>query len=288
MNNNNTVPPNYTPLPAAPQQPGPGLHQTSHDKLRPGRVHGVLTLQLTAIDPVRVGTGGLFPVQVSGRQVLAGDLIMRKGGPLLPGSSLKGVARSAFEAIAGGCELNRPCNPPCVACQLFGFVQQREHFAGRVGIDDAQLLRGSMVKILCYNLPKAFAPRRMLGRRVYGRATPGALSSVPTLAAASGSVFETRVQMTNLSPGEAGLFALSLGLDGSFCPRVGGGKYHGFGRVRARLVGARLRPQGYAAPPQALGEEAAQEELQRWLNAAQLSPDGQAALNVLRATLGGP
>lgn len=282
----NTVPPNYLPLPAAAQVPGPGLGQTSHELLRAGRVHASLTVQMTAIDPVRVGSGVLFPLP--GKGILAADLVLRDGTPILPGSSLKGVLRSTAEALGGGCDLGAPCDPPCVACQLFGFVQSNRHFAGRVGIEDALPLRPREIRLLPYTLPRAFQPRRQVGRRVYGPASPGAQLSVPTLAVAPGAVFSTRLHVENLSRGEAGLIALALGLDGSFCPRVGGGKFHGLGRVRVVASRARIRRDGYRTPPEVVQGDELAAELAGWLAEVKLTELGQRALTALRTTLRAP
>lgn len=283
----NTVPKNYEALPAGPARPGPGLNQVSHERLRDGRVHATLTLRLVARDPVRVGTGGLVPVNDKGD--LALDLVVRNGAPLLPGSSLKGVLRTAVEALGGGCDLQQPCNPPCVACQLFGFVHgQQGHYAGRVSVEDAVALKPREVRIQAQKLPRAFQPRVKVGRRVYGPAVPGAPVSVLSLVAAVETTWETRLHLANLTPAEAGLVLLGFGLDGSFHPRVGGGKYHGLGRVQVSAVKARLRRDGYRAAPVVLEGDALKTELTAWLGAVRLQEPGQRALATLRRTMGAP
>lgn len=281
----NTVPSNYTPLPAHPRTVGTSPDRVRHDRLHAGTITGRLLMDLTTVDPVRVGSGVLLPVTpAGGRAELVHDLLTRRSIPVLPGSSLKGVVRQLVEVLGGGCDLSGPCSPPCVACSLFGFIGPSGAWRGRAGFDDA--LTGPKTPVTLLTLPRAFAPRRSIGRRAYGAAVPGVEASVKYLVVPRGQVFKTRLYVDNLLPAEMGLILTALGLDGTFHPRVGGGKFAGLGRVKVEVAQADVRESGYRGRPVALKGEALQAQLTRWRSAWTADEAANRALAVLRTTMG--
>lgn len=158
------------------------------DRRAPGTWSGQIELVLTTEQPVHVGAGA---------KALEGGAIVRKaavvhGGPGLPGSTLKGVLRSRFEAITRSCALGRPRSPAkvlsqsypdikrariaarlqqsseiesmfadrcrpggamCPACALFGCMGMR----GRVSVCDFLIEEGRAFVI--HEMPAQFAPR---------------------------------------------------------------------------------------------------------------------------------
>ncbi|MCB9765193.1 MAG: hypothetical protein H6739_35795 [Alphaproteobacteria bacterium] len=273
-------PRNYTALPTGPVRRGP--RDVRHDQRLPGLLSGVLLLRLEALDPLHVGTGGLAPVRRGGGGVaLALDLVTQNNAAAIPGSSLKGLARSTYEALAGGCDLHGSCNPRCTACLLFGYVERQQTFAGRVGFEDALAIKPHTVPTVAAPLPQAFQPRRAVGRRVYGPPVQGRATPVRALAAPAGTRFLSRMTLRNVSPQELGLVLLGLGVDGSFAPRVGGGRYHGLGRVAITVRRARLR-EGRQVRPETLRQDRLARQVEAWLEAAEPTSNGREALTVLR------
>lgn len=279
----NTVPTNYEGVPAVPRRVGTPPQTVAHDRLLADRISGSIRLALRTIDPVRVGQGSYEPRPP---RALVQDVISRNGVPILPGSSLKGVVRSLLEAIYGGCDPSDPCHPPCVACSLFGFVGGRDRemseFMGRVGIEDALPLDAAAAAPVILKVPRAFAPRRRVGRRIYGPAPAGVEPTVAVLAVPRGVVFETRVVVRNVSNEELGQVLRSAGADATFAPRVGGGKFYGFGRVAVRAREAHLRLDGYRSPPMRLDGDALAAATARWIEAAPVSAEGSRVLDLLR------
>jgi CRISPR/Cas system CSM-associated protein Csm3 (group 7 of RAMP superfamily) len=116
---------------------------------------GHITGKITALTPI------FIPYKRGGSP--KGFLRNGQGKAVIPGSSLKGLFRSLVETTGLGCwwlydgqykkdertydhyENNLPdafkrCSNHeqlCVACRLFGMMSSRDHFAGKVGFDDA-------------------------------------------------------------------------------------------------------------------------------------------------------
>ena len=217
MRYGNAVPSNYRPLPRVRRTPGTSPSTVPHDRMVAGRMTGVLHFQIQAVDAMRVGDGSL----AVSRGGLVHDLVRhRNRRPLIPGSTVKGVVRNLVEALGGGCDLDGSCSPLCIACSLFGTIEGQT-WRGRVGFDDA--LAPQKIKLAVLRLPRAFSPRKAVGRRVYGPASPGAAETMPHFAVLSGAIFEARMHFINLDEGEFGLLLSALGVGKGFCPRFGGG-----------------------------------------------------------------
>lgn len=281
------TPSNYVTLPPVRARSGPGIAELSHDRLRPGRWSGALELELEAVDRWRVGSGTLLAAarNAGGRreELLAEDLVLwRAKVPLMPGSSLKGAVRTLVEALTGGDWPSRdPERELSVTSGLFGMVGQgRASFRGRVGFDDALPAEGTAPRLQIEDLPAPYAPRDHMrtGTRVYGPAGERR-GVIPYLVLERGSRYRTRLCFTNLTEGELGLLARATGLCGSFCPRLGGGKFAGLGRTRFHVLGAHLR-QGSGRLSERLDAGQARERVARWLSAFPLDAEQQAVLRV--------
>lgn len=280
-----TVPNNYLGVPATgPAVLCPGINALPHDRECRDRLVGTLSLVLTAIDPLHVGNGVLVPITAGGRPELAKDISSLRRRPFIPGSSLKGTVRTLVELLTGATgraptRLDAQLELPT---SLFGVAAGDERcLRGRVGFDDA-LVRGEAAVTLM-RLRRAFAPRpqRAVGPRIYGPAPPGSQNEVPHLAVKRGAQFVTRLTMMNIDERELGTLALSLGLDGTFCLRIGGGKYHGLGRVEVQVESLRIR-QGGSRAWRTLEGDALRAEIERLLPMAAVAAGHRAALDLFR------
>ncbi len=235
-------PRNHFTIPRSP--PGPRVEPIFHDRLPQGdadapRRSGTVTLEIEALGPVHVGSGG-FSLGEDGRAVKE---IARLGGvPILPGSGLKGACRAMFEALTGSRQATAEghipkyglCSP---AAGLFGGLG----LMGRVSFDDA-FPAGDLVAQRI-SISVAYPPRNSTRGyyRLYGdlpaHSQPPRV--IPAFAIPPGAVLNTDLRLRNVSRQDLGALFLSLGI-GRFAPRPGGAKYDGLGRVRITAVGFRL------------------------------------------------
>jgi len=291
-------PANYRLLPDGPRVAAEDERQRSHELLRDDRLSGHLYLRVVTVDPVHVGSGAPARVELydTDSAEIARGMVVRKDAagrpvPVFPGASLKGAARSLCEALGGGCRLaERVCQPRCVTCGLFGHADNGGAYAARVGFDDAVPEDADEALDCCgaARLPVAYQPRLEKGRRIYGRPAGRPRAEVPYEVVAQGVVFGTRLTLRNLTRPELGLVCLALGLDGTFLPRIGGGKFAGLGRVRYEVAGGLLR-EGYREPrPRRLEQEAAGELVATAIRDFEPAAAGRTALQVIRETLGVP
>lgn len=182
---------------------------------------------------------------------------------LIPGSSFKGVVRSAYEAITRSClckvskkykknlprgyqecEVNQSRNQTqvCPACRVFGAL----NWQGLVRFTDAT----------CENtgfstgfMPSLYRPRpeeredyfdkqgKVAGRKFYYHAIKavdkGQQQGIPVQQAGKEYVFATQLQFMNLMPAELGTLLIVLGQDSNYpiALKVGGGKPVGMGTM---------------------------------------------------------
>lgn len=119
-----------------------------HNRIERRRLTGRLALKLEVVTPLHIGSGSYR--LVNGQ--LAWAFLRRGEAPVVPGSSLKGVVRSLAEAASRSClaqtlgkncprvenafpqGIRTPCTEKaaCIACRLFGFVQGKKGYRGRV------------------------------------------------------------------------------------------------------------------------------------------------------------
>jgi CRISPR/Cas system CSM-associated protein Csm3 (group 7 of RAMP superfamily) len=291
------MPSNYKALPSAGTRPGPNLDARSHEKLRSDTLSGQVDLVFTTVDPVHIGAGSHVVVDLGAGPrgtTLARSMIVVTAAdgsfvPVIPGSSIKGAVRSLCEAIAGGCDLTAPCRPKCVTCCIFGHADQTSAFASRVGFDDAYPRSSAEAqdRMAFTNLRMPYQPRKRAGRRIYSPPVDVGRADVPYEIIDKGLDLLSRMQFLNMSEAELGLVFLALGLDQSFCLRVGGGKFGGLGRVRVTAPRVSLR-KGYRSPaPSVLEGSSATGIVTRTAGAAEKGMDQRArgVLTTLRNTL---
>ncbi len=253
------------------------LPMVSQDRFYPDRWTGVLTFLWTIDEkhPVVIGSGRLkvlrpklMPILppkpgprikgLKGRRMptapraaasvaepeLIADVARRSGTPVLPGSSIKGAVRQAFELLTPSCEGGSGCGSKpettsvelCPACSLFG----AGGYGGRLSFQEANPVAG-MAKLLRIEVPRGWRPRERAAvegtYRIHGmgkaRKQDGEPREKEEEAYSVSGDFQSKVFVTNASEDELGLVFLSLGFgqeSGGF--RLGGKKYHGMGSVR--------------------------------------------------------
>lgn len=284
-------PPSYVVVEGGARQRGVAPADRTHDRLRTDRLSGTIGLGVTTVDPIHIGAGGDAFLQMREGAVVARAMLRFNGRPVIPGSSLKGSIRSLAEVLAGGCGLDSQCKG-CITCSLFGHANNNQPFAARVGFDDAvpaPVRDGSEpAPEGLSRLPVAWAPRLSRGRRIYKVPTSTPNGPVPYEVVAPGALFVTRMRIVNLSEAELGLVALCLGMDGTFAPRIGGGKFAGMGRVTFTPTGASLR-RGYASPrPERLRADAAADLLKKAMGQSTLPPAAEGTLATIRSAMPAP
>ncbi len=210
--------------------------------------------------------------------------------PAVPGSSIKGALRSIVEAVTASCisvsrvdrrllpnpSAARLCRPEaiCPACSLFGTMSR----LARISLDDALLTNGETAT-MSYRLPPLYRPRagqaprtyfdsRRLykGRKFYfhgKRADHTAGASVEVIP--EKSVLDGKLQFENLRASELGLLFFAMGLDGSFCPMLGGGKPVCLGSVQFKPVALELLDDAYFLNYECACAQLEDEELMRFV-----------------------
>ncbi|MFP3939772.1 MAG: RAMP superfamily CRISPR-associated protein [Thermoanaerobaculia bacterium] len=221
-----------------------------HDRLLadPETITGAVELGIRVLEPVHVGSGafGLHQGRVVKEPVRRRELLV------IPGSSLKGMCRQIVEALTASDSPfdpraryrapphGDPPRPVSAASALFGALG----YQGRVSFDDAVPAEALHPEEIALSVP--YPPQKPVGRRFYGDPPRGADQppSIGALAIPGGSLLLSTLRFRNLDRRELGEVFLGLGVD-RFAPRLGGGKYDGFGRVEIVPRGYRLRPRGF-------------------------------------------
>lgn len=115
-----------------------------HDRRVAGTLSGTLDLTFRTEQPVHVGSG--FKV-LDGEAVVRGAAKVR-GGPGVPGSSLKGVLRSRVEAITSSCA-GPPPRPGKVRSQTYGDVKYASFTNGVNRKDTFRTCEGEILCAAC-------------------------------------------------------------------------------------------------------------------------------------------
>ncbi|MEW5958828.1 MAG: RAMP superfamily CRISPR-associated protein [Chloroflexota bacterium] len=229
-------------------------HETRHGK---GYNSGKLAYQITALSPLFVAGGSYL----LGGDDLPGvdEPVVRafyrvNGQPVIPGSSLKGLARSVVEAISPSCvtitrldprllpQAAADCQPnnACPACSIFGRMSRM----AKVTFTDARLVKG---KTQFHRLPALFSPRagqakqtyqaggQYKGRKFYyhGRGREDE-QQPPVEIIPPKSLLHGEILFENLSHAELGLLFIALGFDASFALKLGGGKPACLGSIQVQ------------------------------------------------------
>lgn len=260
--------------------------EARHDRRVAGAITASVDVTLVTEQPVHVGSGfkTMRDQRVVRAAVTSGEL------PCVPGSTLKGVLRSRYEAITLSCALFpashrlvkvrsssfdgakarlsdkvtqrdvfSPCSGAqiCAACALFGRMSLR----GRIAVSD--FMPASAVSLEIAEVAEMFTPnlhhvgpfnpthnggetilevRNLHGRkfaRGRGPETQGRerIEVIPV-----GIGLHGKVRLANVTPAELGGFLAALGVQPTSRLKVGGGKGHGLGRVRASLNAVHSHP----------------------------------------------
>ncbi len=252
-----------------------------HNELRRDRYHGVIELQIEALQPVHIGTGeyrvGETGMIVAGFHRSADTLV-------IPGSSLKGCIRAISEAASASCSPSltngrrpselpqanqRPCNggtsgrEVCSACGLFGFMESTTRYKGRVSFGDFPAVEPVRPDHL--NLAQLQGPHPgidaiyrdpdsglLRGRKFYyhGRGVDSVAKRGRQVyeVVPKGTRFTGELRFQNLTRPELSLLCFAMGLDGTFAPKIGYGKPAYLGSIKLSVVSAVVR-KGFAPEP---------------------------------------
>ena len=234
-------------------------HPVGHDRYRRDRLHGKLVLTLTVKTAVHVSTGIVaMGTDVGARIPLIKTMAEGKQRQLtIPGSSLKGVVRSAYEAVTNSTlavatnkykskmpKERLPCRNKeklCPASLVFGALdwQGLIHFtdATCAGKKPATGFMPSLYRPRPEEREDYFSSRNTAaGRKFYYntvKAVSGGDKGIPMQQAGTEYVFKTTLHFSNLSWAELGTLLVVLGQDQHhpMALKVGGGKPIGMGTM---------------------------------------------------------
>jgi hypothetical protein len=237
-------------------------HPVGHHRYRDDCLHGKLVLKLTVKTAVHISAGIVaMGTDVGARIPLIKTMAQGRQQQLtIPGSSLKGVVRSAFEAITNSTLAvasgryksdmpsdRLPCRNKeqlCPASLVFGAMdwQGLTHFTDAT-CEAAKSVTGFM--------PSLYRPRpdqrrayfengKAVGRKFYYnavKAVSGGDRGIPVQQAGTEYVFKTELQFNNLTQAELGTLLIVLGQDPKhpMALKVGGGKPIGMGTMTVAI-----------------------------------------------------
>ena len=168
----------------------------------------------------------------------------------IPGTSLRGMVRNMMEMLGAGCpRLYRgtatgpphfkPCSPECtcLACHVFGFVEERKQFAwqGKVTFSDTDKTARRWIRL---NVPIAPAPAKGTGWLTFGHAPTPPTSPGTVWCVESGEKFRFTVEYKDLDAEERAVLKLALTLrhgETHLCHKLGYGKSAGLGSCRITI-----------------------------------------------------
>ncbi|MEQ8971851.1 MAG: RAMP superfamily CRISPR-associated protein [Coleofasciculus sp. C1-SOL-03] len=227
-------------------------------------VHGTLHLQLTVQTGLHVSTGVVaLGTDVGQKSIpLIKTMIQGSAGQLMiPGSSLKGVVRSTYEAITRSCLCKTKAKsnqiPPgyqecrdqtklCPACRVFGAL----NWQGLIQFNDAECeltefrpgFMPSLYRPHPDEYPGYFNQGKVAGRKFYyhtNRAIDkGQQQGISVQQAVKTVGFSTSLPYRNLTKGELGTLLIVLGQDklNAIALKVGGGKPIGMGTMTVEVT----------------------------------------------------
>ncbi len=179
---------------------------------------------------------------------------------IIPGSSLKGVVRSIYEAITQSCLCKTKAdrnsipagyneckdqNKLCPACQVFGAMnwQGLIHFADAVATE----AKSNVGFIPSLYMPEKQRPGYYINGKVAGRkfyyhtirsVDKGQQKGIAVQQAGREFIFTTQIRFMNLTKAELGTLLIALGQDkpnNSIALKIGGGKPIGMGTVEVEI-----------------------------------------------------
>lgn len=285
-----------------------------HDRYRKDHLHGCLSLSLSVGTTLHVSTGVVAmgkDVDEASKLPLIKTMMVEQQKLIIPGSSLKGVVRSAYEAITNstlavvvGRDSKRvvprdrhSCRPPkqktsdskwlCPASQVFGALD----WQGLLQFSDAKCTNQ---KPAVGFMPSLYRPRpdrpgyldkkgKAVGRKFYYHAAEavdrGQQRGIPVQQAGRHYEFTTELHFSNLTPAQLGTVLIVLGQDKQYpmALKVGGGKPIGMGTMAVEIRALQLmgnnfdRYRQYAAPSERYEEGAIATQVTSWIASAHTS-----------------
>jgi len=234
------------------------------DKFKSDRLSGKIPLRLTVKTAAFVASGVVAMGSDVSSQTKSIPLIktsvQRDNQLIIPGSSLKGVVRSTYEAITSSCLCKtkadkstipdgyRECRDKtrlCPACQVFGALD----WQGLIRFPDAV---ATEAKSSAGFMPSLYAPRterqcyylngKVAGRKFYYHTIraidKGQNKGLAVQQAGGEFVFTTELHFMNLTEAELGTLLIVLGQDkpNAIALKVGGGKPIGMGTMEVGEV----------------------------------------------------
>jgi len=228
------------------------------------RVHGRLHLKLTVQTGLHVSTGVVaLGTDVGQKSIpLIKTMIQGSAGQLMiPGSSLKGVVRSTYEAITRSCLCKTRAKsnqiPPgyqecrdktqlCPACRVFGAL----NWQGLIQFRDAECesteFRPGFIPSLYQPRPREypgyFKQGKVAGRKFYYHTIravdKGQQQGISVQQAVKTFGFTTSLPYRNLTQAELGTLLIVLGQDTqhAIALKVGGGKPIGMGTMTVEVT----------------------------------------------------
>ncbi len=212
----------------------------SHNKYK--EYSGILRLTIETKSQLHIGTGN---VEIDDKGIYW-KFSKVNNIPVIPGSSLKGMARSTLEALSPSCPIydgkkEKRCNPKeekiCPACSIFGTTD----YQSRVFFEDA-LLQGNVSQFReIISIEDRWLPRLPYpGRRKFYSYSSSIKEGIERIESIKeGAKFISTIRFSNLEDWEFGLLFLSLGASSiyGFHLKLGGGKGKGLGSIKIDIKG---------------------------------------------------
>lgn len=252
------------------EHPAQQHRYAGQERFRDDLISGKLCLALTAQTSTFVATGTVaMGSDVNFKADLIKTAVHQDNNLVIPGSSLKGVLRSAYEALTQSCLCKTKANLKrtpdyfeckidarkkkfnvCPACRVFGAMG----WQGLISFSD---VIGQSTSKYTEFMPSLYKPEpknpmydndgKVAGRKFYYHGVKAATSKktsdgkdkkgIDAQKAQQGYIFKTAIQFKNLTEAELGTLFLILGQDNAnkIALKVGGGKPVGMGSLVATV-----------------------------------------------------
>ena len=247
---------------------------------RTGGLDGHLTLKLTCLTPVHVGTG-LTGLE-GGRAIM---LTARNDvTPVIPGSAFKGALRTIGEALARSCHDQR-CRM-CYPCLVFGAVGYRARATfGHAVPDSPTRPLGFLLPMRTSRGPTWDENRIRMYNHHKAQPDPRGVELVETLPA--GTVLTAEISYQSLDPAALGYLLLVTGAakDHGFLHKIGAARSQGLGSVKLEVASHTVRRTTNRVPMFVSEPAPAADELVRAYLEAEKPHDGAGVIAETLSTL---
>lgn len=237
----------------------------NRDRLDRHLYNGKIVVRAEVKRPLVIGSGRLT---LHDNKMVLGMVLLR-GKPVIPGSTLKGAVRSIFESVTYSCvqapsikdfrdtrdHLPRgnqvPCKEQvCPACQVFGFVNGSQKGSSLIQFADMMLEGNKDDWIEVRNIPVLFTPLRntkaigkyldndeLFQRKFFSHGQEQDHKGNPFTVVKEGAVFRGEIHFQNLTREEIGavIFSLGIGLDRPYTLKMGYAKPAYYGSLKLSL-----------------------------------------------------